>query len=139
MLNTVTLMGRLAVDPELKKTPNDISVTTFAIAVDRDYVTKGEQRQADFIDVVAWRSTADFAAKYFRKGSMIAIVGALQTRSYEDKNGNKRKAVEVVASKVSFCGDKSQKNRLVTENTGSGVDTNGFTDFEAMPDDDLPF
>lgn len=139
MLNTVTLMGRLTENPELKKTPTDISVTTFAVAVDRDYVTKGEQRQADFIDVVAWRSTADFVAKYFTKGSMIAIVGALQTRSYEDKNGNKRKAVEVVASKVSFCGDKTQNTKANNENTGSEIDANGFADFEPMPDDDLPF
>lgn len=139
MLNTVTLMGRLTANPELKKTPSDISVTTFAVAVDRDYVTKGEQRQADFIDVVAWRSTADFVAKYFTKGSMIAIVGALQTRSYEDKNGNKRKAVEVVASKVSFCGDKSQKAKSNNENTGSGIEASGYADFEPMPDDDLPF
>ena len=139
MLNTVTLMGRLTANPELKKTPSDISVTTFAVAVDRDYVTKGEQRQADFIDVVAWRSTADFVAEYFTKGSMIAIVGALQTRSYEDKNGNKRKAVEVVASKVSFCGDKNQKTKANNENTGSEIDANGFADFEPMPDDDLPF
>ena len=139
MLNTVTLMGRLTENPELKKTQTDISVTTFAVAVDRDYVTKGEQRQADFIDVVAWRSTADFVAKYFTKGSMIAIVGALQTRSYEDKNGNKRKAVEVVASKVSFCGDKSQKTKSNNEYTSSRVDASGYADFEPMPDDDLPF
>ena len=106
MLNTVILMGRLTADPELKKTPSGVSVTSFSIAVQRSYVAKGEERKSDFIDVVAWRNTAEFISKYFRKGQMIAVQGSIQTRSYEDKQGNKHKAVEVLVDKADFCGDK---------------------------------
>lgn len=109
-LNRAVLMGRLTADPELKTTQNDISVTSFAIAVDRKYQPQGEERKADFIDVVAWRNNAEFICKYFGKGSMIAVEGEIQTRTYEDKNGNKRKAVEVVVDSVSFCGSKSESN-----------------------------
>lgn len=139
MLNTVTLMGRLITDPQLKKTPNDISVATFAVAVDRGYIDKDEQRQVDFIDVVAWRSTADFIEKYFSKGSMIAIVGALQTRSYIDKDGRKRKAVEVVASKVSFCGNQSQGNKHADFEKKENAAADDFDYTVLSPDDDLPF
>lgn len=106
MINVATIMGRLVADPELRKTPSGVSVTSFTVAVDRSYVKQGEERQADFIDVTAWRGTADFVAKWFHKGSMIAVSGSIQTRTYEDKNGNKRKAVEIIANEVSFCGDK---------------------------------
>lgn len=139
MLNTVTLMGRLVTDPQLKKTQNDISVATFAVAVDRGYIDKDEQRQADFIDVVAWRSTADFIEKYFFKGSMIAIVGALQTRSYIDKDGRKRKVVEVVASKVSFCGNKSQGSERADFEKKENAAADDFDYTTLSPDDDLPF
>ena len=110
MLNNVVLMGRLVADPELRHTPSNLPVTTFAIAVDRRYVKQGMERETDFIDIVAWRQTAEFITKYCRKGSMIAIQGSIQTRMYTDKNDNKRKAVEVVAENVSFCGSKRESS-----------------------------
>ena len=106
MLNIVALMGRLVYDPELKTTQNGTNVCRFRIAVDRSFTRYGEERKADFIDVTAWRQTAEFVSKYFQKGSMIAIEGSLQTRQYQDKNGNNRTATEVLASQVSFCGGK---------------------------------
>ena len=115
MLNVVALMGRLVADPELRHTPQGVSVTTFTIAVDRSYARPGEQRQADFIDIVCWRGTADFVCKYFQKGSMIAIDGSIQTRTYQDKNGNNRKAFEIVANNVHFAGAKNANG-----NTGGG-------------------
>ena len=136
MLNTVILMGRLTADPELKKTPSGVSVTTFTVAVTRSYVKQGEERQSDFIECVAWRNTADFICKYFRKGQMTAVQGIIQTRSYEDKQGNKRKAVEVLVDKAYFCGDKK---------TEAKPDFNGFSqgsedDFSQISDDeDMPF
>lgn len=108
MLNVVALMGRLVADPELKTTPSGISVTSFRIAVDRNVADSSGQRQADFIDIVAWRGTGEFVCKYFGKGQMIALQGHIQTRNYEDKQGNKRTAVEVVADNVSFCGSKNE-------------------------------
>lgn len=108
MLNCAVIMGRLTADPELRTTPNGISVTSFSVAVDRSYQRAGEDRQTDFINVVAWRNTAEFVSRYFRKGSMIAVQGSIQTRNYEDRNGNKRTAFEIVADNVSFCGSKSE-------------------------------
>lgn len=107
MLNVVAIMGRLVADPELRTTPNGISVCSFRIACDRNYARQGEQRQADFLDVVAWRQQAEFVSKYFQKGSLIAIEGSIQTRQYQDKNGNNRTAVEIVANNISFAGPKS--------------------------------
>lgn len=130
MLNTIALMGRLTADPELKKTPNGISVTSFTLAVDRDYSGKdGADRQVDFINIVAWRGTAEFAAKYFAKGSPMALCGRLQSRNWEDNNGNKRTAVEVVAENIYFAGGKK------TEAGGYGND-----EFVEVDDDgELPF
>lgn len=108
MLNSVALMGRLVYDPELRTTPQGTSVCSFRLAVDRSFVRQGEQRQADFLDIVAWRQTAEFVCKYFHKGSLIAVAGSLQSRQYQDKHGNNRTAVEVVASQVSFCGGKAE-------------------------------
>ena len=108
MINNVVLMGRLVATPELRNTQTGLAVTSFTIAVDRSYVRQGEQRQADFINCVAWRNTADFITKYFQKGSMIAVTGSIQTRNYEDKNGNKRTAVEVIVDQASFCGSKAE-------------------------------
>ncbi|MBQ3603017.1 MAG: single-stranded DNA-binding protein [Clostridia bacterium] len=148
MLNCAVLMGRLVADPELRTTPNGISVTTFRIAVDRSYVRQGEERQADFIDIVAWRQTADFVTRYFRKGSMIAVQGSIQTRSYEDKMGNKRTAVEVVADNVSFCGSKAESGTAGAARPAAApaapaasFSTGGMGDFESIEDDDdsLPF
>lgn len=101
-MNVVALIGRLAEDPELRHTQNDTAVTSFAVAVDRGY-SKGSERQTDFITVVAWKQTAEFICKYFSKGKMISVTGSIQVRKYEDKNGNKRQAVEVVAREVGFC------------------------------------
>ena len=106
MQNIAAIVGRFAFDPELKHTPNGVAVTSFTLAVERNYAKPGEERQTDWIDVVAWRGTAEFVCKYFAKGRMIAISGFLQTRNYTDKNGNKRKRMELVADQVSFCGDR---------------------------------
>lgn len=107
MLNVVAIMGRLVAGPELKTTQQGTSVCSFRIACDRNFARQGEQRQADFIDIVAWRQQAEFVCKYFQKGSLIAIEGSLQTRQYQDKNGSNRTAVEVVTSNVSFAGSKA--------------------------------
>lgn len=106
MLNVAVIMGRLVADPELRHTPNDVAVTSFTLAVDRSYVKSGTERQTDFIDVVAWRGTADFVCRYFRKGQMMAVHGSIQTRTYNDKDGNKRKAFEIVADDVNFADSK---------------------------------
>ena len=110
MLNIVALIGRLVYDPELKTTQNGVNVCSFRIAVDRSFTRQGEERKADFIDVTAWRKNAEFVSKYFQKGSLIAIEGSLQTRQYQDKNGNNRTATEVIAAEVGFCGSKSAEN-----------------------------
>ena len=107
MINNVTLMGRLTADAELKSTTSGKYVTSFSIAVDRDFTQNGE-RQADFINIVAWGKTAEFITKYFSKGDMIAVRGSIQTRQYE-KDGNKRTATEVLVDKASFCGGKTEK------------------------------
>lgn len=145
MLNCVVLMGRLVRDPELRTTQTGISVLSFTIAVDRPYAKQGEERQTDFIDIVAWRQTAEFINRFFHKGSLIAVQGALQTRNYENKNGIKRKAFEVVVDKVSFCGPKSESaaaNRIeeMTANEPEPAFSNAEPDdFETLADDDLPF
>ncbi len=107
MLNVVVLMGRLVADPELRHTTSGIATCSVRIAVDRNFVRAGEERKADFIDIVVWRQTAEFVCKYFRKGNLIAVEGSIQTRNYEDKQGNKRTAFEVVANNVSFTGERS--------------------------------
>ncbi len=140
MLNCVTLIGRLVADPELRTTTSGKSVANFRIAVDRSFAKAGEQRQADFITVVAWESTADFVSKYFSKGSMIAIQGSIQTRSYEDSNGNKRTATEVLAREVSFCGGKNETSPGPAQTPAAPTYTPAPDDFEEIPDDeDLPF
>ena len=141
-INNVTLLGRLVADTELKSTGTGILVTSFTVAVDRGYVKQGEERQADFIDIVAWRQTAEFVTKYFHKGDMIGIQGAIQTRSYEDKNGNKRKAVEVVAEKVSFCGGKTETKQTAQQAAEVDRIKENISDYPTndLPgDEDLPF
>lgn len=115
MLNIVALMGRLTHTPELKTTQNGTSVCTFRVAVDRSYAPQGEERQADFITVTAWRKTAEFVSKYFQKGSMISVQGRLETRQYQDKNGNNRTATEVLAAEVGFCGSKAADKPAVRD------------------------
>lgn len=147
MLNCAVIMGRLVADPELRTTPNGISVTSFCVAVDRSFVKAGEERKADFINVVAWRQTADFVTRYFHKGSMIAVQGSIQTRSYEDKNGNKRTAVEIVADNVSFCGGKSEQgggNRYEAQQpTAPSYQSGDSGSFSVLPSNDdndgMPF
>lgn len=107
MLNSVNLMGRLVADPELRQTQTGLAVCSFRIAVDRNHLNANKERETDFIDIVAWRKTAEFVTQYFVKGAMIIVQGSIQTRNYEDKNGNKRIAVEVVADSVLF-GEKKQ-------------------------------
>ena len=153
MLNCAIIMGRLTADPELRTTTSGVSVTSFSVAVDRNYQKAGTERQTDFINVVAWRQTAEFISRYFRKGSMIAIQGSIQTRNYEDKTGAKRTAVEIVADNVSFCGSKAETG---TANAGGFVapasqeapmaapapsfSTADATDFSSVDmTDDLPF
>ena len=98
-MNSICLLGRLTADPELRNTPNGISVTNFDVAVDRSYTPKGQEKQVDFIPVQAWRQTAEFVCKYFRKGQRIALQGSLQSRSYTDKDGNKRTSL-TLANKI---------------------------------------
>lgn len=164
MLNRVILMGRLVADPELKTTNTGISVTSFRIAVDRSYVKNGEERKADFFDIVCWRSSAEFVCRYFGKGSMIAIDGQLQSRTYQAKDGTNRYVVEVVANSVSFTGERTgDKNQQPAYNSyhqqgqpynnqqQSGANPSAYPDVPAYsyqqggyipeysPDDDLPF
>ena len=121
--NKVIIGGRLTQDVELKTTPSGISVVSFSVAVNR----KGAERKTDFIDVTAWRNTAEFISKYFKKGSSICIVGTLQKREWTDNNGNKRYATEVVAEEATFVDSKNDSDVSVPELA------------EHNPDDDLPF
>ncbi len=160
MLNRVILMGRLVADPELKTTGSGISVTSFRIAVDRSYVKQGEERKADFIDIVCWRQQAEFVCRYFGKGSLIAVEGQLQTRTYQAKDGSNRYVVEVVADNISFTGEKrdnSGYNNSYNQSYGQSYapqqpaapqqtqpapsyQSGSNSDFQEMPfDDDLPF
>lgn len=139
MINNVTLIGRLCTDVELRTTNTGKSVANFRIAVDRSY-SKGDNKQTDFITICCWEGQANFVEKWFKKGSMIAIQGSIQTRNYEDKDGNKRTAVEVFAREVSFCGGKNETNSAPAQATPTYQATASEPDFEEIPDDDsLPF
>ena len=151
MLNVVAIMGRLVADPELRTTPQGTNVCSFRIACDRNFARQGEQRQADFIDIVAWRSQAEFVSKYFQKGSLIAIDGSIQTRQYQDKNGNNRTSVAVVADNINFAGSKGT-SKPVDEGGEAAprsdpwpkadppANYGGVDDFSVIDDsDDLPF
>ncbi len=106
MLNEVNIMGRLCADPELKYTQTGLPVTNFRLAVDRNYLSNGE-RATDFLTVVAWRGTAEFITKYFRKGRMLAVNGRIEVHPWTDRDGNNRESVEIVAETAYFCGDKA--------------------------------
>ena len=106
MLNKIFIMGRLTRDPELRRTQNGTAVTSFTLAVDRDFKSQSGEKETDFIDVVAWRTTAEFVAKYFSKGRMAVVEGRLQLRDWTDKDGNKRRSAEVVADNVYFGDSK---------------------------------
>lgn len=144
MLNCAVIMGRLTATPELRTTASGISVTSFTVAVDRSYAKPGEEKQTDFINVVAWRSTADFVTRFFTKGQMIAVQGSIQTRNYEDKNGNKRTAVEIVAGNVSFCGSKNESggsNYAQPQQSAPAVSYQSADagSFSVLPDDSQGF
>ena len=153
-MNNVSLIGRLTADPELKHTPNGIATTRFSIAVDRQFAKQGEERQADFINIIAWRQTAEFICKYFAKGRRIALTGQIRTGSYTDKDGNKRYTFEVQADNVEFCDSKSdssnsgnnyqnsyqQSSRQETTTPTNAYSSGNTGDFVDMPnDEDLPF
>lgn len=143
MINSVVLMGRLTHEPELKVTTSGLSVIRITIACDRSYQKSNEERKADFIDVTAWRQTAEFISRYFHKGSMIAVQGSIQTDNYTDRDGNKRKSFQIVANNVSFCGSKVESgvNTEHGEQPASGYSSADNSDFEEIVDDDndLPF
>lgn len=150
--NKCILKGRITADPELKQSTSGISVTSFNLAVDRR-ISKDGEKKCDFITVVAWRQTAEFIAKYFSKGQEMLVCGELQTRSWEDNQGNKRYATEIVASEVCFCGAKASSegktNTAPTSNASQSGNTGAYgynpyadatPNFETMSaDDDLPF
>ena len=135
MLNHITLMGRLTAAPELRTTPSNISVTRFTLAVERDFKDRDGNKQTDFIDIVTWRSTADFVGKYITKGQLICVNGSVQTRTYEDKDGNTRKAFEVNAENVYFCERKEKPEGQYQPPTAQDEES----EFVPLPDNDLPF
>lgn len=106
MLNRIDLLGRLTADPELRMTSGDVAVSTFTLAVERDYKSQNGQREADFITITCWRGTAEFVSRNFSKGQMMAVTGRLQNRQYTDKDGNKRTVSEIIADNVYFAGPK---------------------------------
>ncbi|MBQ9227580.1 MAG: single-stranded DNA-binding protein [Eubacterium sp.] len=141
MINNSTLMGRLTFEPELRSTPNGVSVLRFQVACDRNYQSPGKEREADYIDCIAWRHTAEFISRYFHKGSMIAVEGCIRTRNYTDKNGNKRKRMEIEAQNVSFCGSKPANGAPEAAATQQPSPSYAAPDeeYEEILDDDLPF
>lgn len=158
MLNRVVLMGRLVAAPELKTTATGKSVTSFRIAVDRSYVKQGEERKADFFDIVCWNNTAEFVCRYFTKGNLIALEGRLQSRTYQANDGSNRYVTEVVTESVFFTGERKDNSNNESNNiptppeqpsmsannnpaaTPEQLPMSAHSDFEDMPlDDDLPF
>ena len=146
MFNLVVLTGRLTADPELKTTQSGVSVVSFCVAVQRQYKS-GEDPITDFINVVAWRHTAEFVTKYFHKGNMIGIEGSIQTRKYTDKDGNNRTAFEVLANNVQFVEGKRNSTDVNVETDSpdplpalaENLQNAGFTQANISDDDDIPF
>ena len=155
MLNTITIMGRLTRDPELRRTGSGVAVTNFTVAVDRDFAPKdGGERETDFIDCVAWRQTGEFVSKYFSKGKLIVVHGRLEIRNWTDNDGNKRRSAEVNATNVYFGEGRRESNgNTTTGTTGAtdssfaaayaqaGLNPSYANDFVMLDDDDaqLPF
>lgn len=149
MLNKVILMGRITHDLELKSTPSGVAVLSFTVAVERSYCKKGEQKQADFINCVAWKNNAEFISKYFGKGSLIAFEGNLRTRTYDDKNGSKHYVTEVYIDSASFTGESPKTNTNAANGYTSqpqqqannqAVNIGDISDFEEiLSDDGVPF
>lgn len=130
-MNKVILMGRLTKDPETRYTQStNTQVTSFTLAVNRRFVKDGEERQADFINIVAWNKTAEFVSKYFKKGQQVGVIGRLQVRNWEDEQGQKHYVTEVIAEEVYFADTKKE------ESTSASTEENQF---EITDDDDLPF
>lgn len=155
MLNKIVLMGRLTRDPELRYTPQNVPVCTITLAVDRDFVRPGEQRETDFIDVVAWRNTAEFVSKWFKKGLLVACEGRLQSRKWKDKFEQNRVTFEVVADNVYFAersgeaGSRSETGAAPSYyqssqsappvRSGGDYSLPPVSDFAELDDDDVPF
>lgn len=137
MFNKAILMGRIAHNLELKTTPGGLSVLSFRIAVERAYQAQGEERKTDFFNIVAWRSTAEFIAKYFSKGRMIFVEGELQTRQYVDKKGSTQNVVELVISSVHFTGEK--KEQTAAAQSAAVTAQNNLEFAETESDADYPF
>ena len=146
-MNKVVLVGRLARDPELRTTQSGTAVVTFTVACDRRFTRQGEERQADFINCVAWNKTAEFVSRYFTKGMRIALDGRIQTRSYDDQSGNKRYVTEVIAEDVEFAQSKNEggagfqpapaySDPMPAAPQGPSADIDGFMPVE---EEDLPF
>lgn len=135
MLNKAILMGRLTRDPELKYTQNNLPVVQFTVAVERNRAAQGQEKQTDFIDIVAWRRTAEFVSQWFTKGVMIIVTGSIQSRNWQDKNGNNRTSVEVVADEVQF--GESKRSREANSGYQGSYDNNsyqgGYTNAYAAP------
>ena len=141
MLNHITIMGRLTQDPELRRTGSGVAVATFPLAVERDFSgTAGGERETDFIDVVAWRNTAEFVSKYFAKGRMAVVSGRLQIRNWNDREGNKRRSAEVIADNVYF-GDSRREGSVAPEEAPPVMDAPPVSGYDLMDDDDgnLPY
>ena len=147
-MNKVILMGRLTRDVEMRQTPNGVSLARFSIAVNRRFAKEGQQ-QADFINCVAWRQTGEFIARYFQKGSMIAVIGSIQSRSWDGQDGKKQYATEVNVEEAYFTGEKSENtgqynqtpqnfNQAPQQGFGDDFDMDGFSDIDGS-EDDLPF
>ncbi|MGE4483955.1 MAG: single-stranded DNA-binding protein [Oscillospiraceae bacterium] len=147
MLNHITLMGRLTRDPELRRTQTGTPVASFSLAVDRDFGAKDGDKQTDFIDIVAWRSTAEFVSKYFAKGRMAVVSGRLQIRDWTDRDGGKRRSAEVIADNVYFGDSKKDRESGDSSPAGERQSSGGYSDpvsnsgFAELDDDDgdLPF
>lgn len=157
-MNKVTLIGRLTKDPELRYTSSNIAVVSFTLAVDRGYTSPNGERQADFLNIVVWRKPAENVKKFLTKGSQVAVDGSIQTRSYDDQNGQKRYITEILANSVEFLGSKGNtSSQQGTEKSaptpydfgnepepkGTNIDSNPFAEFgssiELEDSDDLPF
>ena len=161
-MNKVVLIGRLTRDPELRYTGNNTPVATFSLAVNRNFSNQQGEREADFINIVVWRKQAENVKNYLTQGSQVAIDGRIQTRSYDDNNGQKRYVTEVIADNVEFLGSKNSSNNSnnmnipvnnnmgpspydfgeTSEPKGTDVESNPFADFGAsieISDDELPF
>ena len=140
-MNKVILMGRLTRDPEVRyTTTNNTLVASFSLAVNRRFTREGDSQTADFINITAWSKTGEFVSKYFKKGQQVAVIGRIQTRSWDDQQGQKRYATDVVAEEVYFADSKKNSDSGESIGDAFGADTeNSSSDFEVSSGDDLPF